>query len=40
LFDPELFELGGDLTAVVGRVIDNVAQYRPPRQRESAADGA
>src|SRR5437764_13292407 len=32
LFDPEPFELGGDLTAVVGRVIDNVAQDRPPRQ--------
>jgi hypothetical protein len=25
LFDPEPFELGGDLAAVVSRVIDNVA---------------
>src|SRR5438874_9334525 len=40
LFDPEPFELGGYLTAVVGRVIDNVAQYRPPRQGESTADCA
>src|SRR5580700_8690780 len=40
LFDPESFELGGDLTAVIGRVIDNVAQYRPRRQGERAADRA
>src|SRR6476646_861676 len=26
LFDPEPFELGGDLTAVVGRVIDNTTK--------------
>ena len=29
LFDPEPFELGGDLAAVVGGVVDNVAQQRP-----------
>src|SRR5262245_62485174 len=40
LFDPEPFELGGDLTAVVGRVTDNVAQNRTPRQGGSAADRA
>jgi hypothetical protein len=40
LFDPEPFELGDDLTAVVGREIDNVAQYRPRRQGESPADRA
>jgi hypothetical protein len=39
-FDPEPFQLGGDLTAVVGGVVDNVAQDRPPRQGESAADRA
>jgi hypothetical protein len=38
LFDLKPFELGGDLTAVIGRVIGNVPQYRPPRQCESAAD--
>src|SRR5262249_42912277 len=30
--DAEPFELGGDLTAVVSRVVDNMAQYRPRRQ--------
>src|SRR5579859_4987574 len=40
LFDPEPFQLGGDLAAVVGGVNDNVAQDRPPRQSESAADRA
>src|SRR5262245_31995242 len=40
LFDPEPFELGGDLAAVAGRVTDNVAPHRPPRQGESAADRA
>src|SRR5262249_4194161 len=40
LFDPEPFQLGSDLTAVIGRVIDNVAQHRPSRQAEGAADRA
>src|SRR5215472_7383985 len=37
LFDPEPFQLGGDLPAVVGGVIDNVAQQRPRRQGRRAA---
>src|SRR5260370_20219136 len=37
LFDPEPFELGRYLPAVIGRMIDSVAQHRPPRQREGSA---
>jgi hypothetical protein len=38
LLDPKSFELGRDLAAVVGRVIDNVAEYGPTRQGERAAN--
>jgi hypothetical protein len=38
LFDPEPFQIGGDLTAVVGGVIDNVAQHRPRTPQVSLLD--
>src|SRR5437870_2974522 len=37
LFDPEPLELGRYLPAVIGRMIDNVAQHRPRRQRCGSA---
>src|ERR1700732_5218131 len=37
LFDPEPLELGRYLPAMIGRMIDNVAQHRPRRQRRGSA---
>src|SRR6266852_7765136 len=40
LFDSEPLELGRHLPAVIGRMIDNVAQHRPRRQGRGSAAAA
>src|SRR5207237_6473700 len=40
LFDSEPLELGRHLPAVIGRMIDNVAQHRPRRQGGGSAAAA